>query len=927
MTNCRKTTPNPREEAVRLEMESVRRAIEVGDEEAAWDLLFNVLSRLSTGSRTPASDALIAHTTLQLSDLAFAMGRGFGDLSIFLQKALAASQRVGDKRSAALIKLHLGRLYYFGERRHDAVAVFEEAGKEIEALGDRDIMTRSAEFLGLHYFIRGLFADAIDYFEVAVQAFESDKSRVKVNPSAPIWLGYCAAYTGEFHRAIGILDYYRRLCFENGDRPLAATIRSVLGIVLLLAKKKRQAAYHLSGCLQESLTTNCALALYFTRGGLAYHHCLEGRLAEAGRILGETIAEGVTAGLIRQYASPMVLEMLFEIHRAGLPPIPGLGFHREVFRVLNEPNIHLQGVGLRLRAMERADRGEDSAVLLRDLEASEECLTKAGTPVQLAKTWVEMARVNLARGKRPASREFAQKAWMTLSGYEEDFYPDDLRHLVEIGNQIRSTAESSKDVTSGLTEIIEELVPSADLNNLLLRTVAATNRFFGAERGGIFWFSRHGGDSEPALRAARNLTVGDVASESFRPMLGIIRKVYHENRPYIRSLENSSLIPSGPKAVLCLPFEVENQTRGVLYHDNSYLDGCFDFLDTDKLVKLARYLSAYIGQIHRVCLRLEQRASERTFASEGTQASELMYRSEKMRNVISRTDRVAASPTTVLILGETGVGKELLATRIHRMSAGKDNALVVVDPTAITESLVESELFGHEKGAFTGAERQKKGRLELAHEGTLFIDEVGEIPKSVQVKLLRVLQEKMLMRVGGTQTVRCDFRLITATNRDLAEEVAAGRFREDLYYRLNVVPITLPPLRERIEDIPLLADHFVKRYVAKYNRPELVFTEQDVVRLQDYDWPGNVRELQNVIERAVILSTGGRLELDIPTKERSRFGHPFEDLPTLDEVQMRYIRYVLEKTGGRIGGPGGAAQILGMKRTSLNSRLKKLGMK
>jgi transcriptional regulator with GAF, ATPase, and Fis domain len=209
----------------------------------------------------------------------------------------------------------------------------------------------------------------------------------------------------------------------------------------------------------------------------------------------------------------------------------------------------------------------------------------------------------------------------------------------------------------------------------------------------------------------------------------------------------------------------------------------------------------------------------------------------------------------------------------------------------------------------------------------LFIDEVGEIPKSVQAKLLRVLQEKTLVRVGGTSTLRSDFRLVAATNRDLAREVAAGRFREDLYYRINVVPLAIPPLRERKEDIPLLARTFLAKYASRYGRPQIGLTKKDEAKLMGYDWPGNVRELENVVERTVLLSAGEDLEFRLPEEEMSVAGNLFSDYPPLDEMQRRYIQRVLEKTGGRIGGVGGAAEILEMKRSTLNSRLKRLGLR
>jgi transcriptional regulator with GAF, ATPase, and Fis domain len=252
---------------------------------------------------------------------------------------------------------------------------------------------------------------------------------------------------------------------------------------------------------------------------------------------------------------------------------------------------------------------------------------------------------------------------------------------------------------------------------------------------------------------------------------------------------------------------------------------------------------------------------------------------------------------------------------------------VVVDATTIPETLFESELFGHEKGAFTGADHQKKGRLEIADRGTLFIDEIGELPLSIQVKLLRAIQEHTFLRVGGTRTIVSDFRLIAATNRDLSEEVSAKRFRQDLYYRLNVIPFKVPALRDRIEDISILTDLFLNRFTKKYHRPDLIIDPETEKLLIQYDWPGNVRELENIMERSVLLSSRGRFEVDLPLSKPPESTNPFMDTPTLNELEQRYIRHVIEVTGGKIGGNGGAGQILGLKRTTLIARMKKLGIR
>jgi transcriptional regulator with GAF, ATPase, and Fis domain len=298
-----------------------------------------------------------------------------------------------------------------------------------------------------------------------------------------------------------------------------------------------------------------------------------------------------------------------------------------------------------------------------------------------------------------------------------------------------------------------------------------------------------------------------------------------------------------------------------------------------------------------------------------------------MTNLLAQADRIAESGAIVLLLGETGVGKELMARRIHRKSLRSNAPYVIVDTPTIPESLLESEMFGHEKGAFTGADRQKSGRIELADRGTLFLDEVGELPLSIQGKLLRVLEQKTFSRIGSNRVLHSDFRLVAATNRNLAEEVARGRFREDLYYRLNVVPLEIPPLRERDRDVVLLARHFLALYAKRFNRPHLVLTPSEEEELTAYDWPGNVRELRNVMERAVLLSSGERLALNLPVDPRSEANHSFEDCPTMDNLQRRYIQYVLERTGNRISGSGGAAEVLGMDRATLYHRMKKLGLR
>ncbi len=317
---------------------------------------------------------------------------------------------------------------------------------------------------------------------------------------------------------------------------------------------------------------------------------------------------------------------------------------------------------------------------------------------------------------------------------------------------------------------------------------------------------------------------------------------------------------------------------------------------------------------------------------------DLVGQSAALRQIISQIDLVAPTEASVLILGETGTGKELVAREIHRRSPRQDRPLVRVNCASIPRELYESEFFGHVKGAFTGAIRDRAGRFETAEGGTLFLDEVGEIPLEMQSKLLRVLQEKRYERVGEDRTRRADVRVIAATNRDLKRAVAAGRFREDLFYRLHVFPIQVTPLRERKDDIPMLARHFIELSVRDLKCVKPRLTRAGVANLQNYDWPGNIRELRNVIERSVILARGGPLHFDLPVRDSNP--HPVSSVPPLGvnsgtgfltEVELRRrerdnLRAILEHTSWKIKGVDGAAELLGVKPTTLLSRMKKMGL-
>ena len=390
-----------------------------------------------------------------------------------------------------------------------------------------------------------------------------------------------------------------------------------------------------------------------------------------------------------------------------------------------------------------------------------------------------------------------------------------------------------------------------------------------------------------------------------------------------------TLLAEGIRSYCVVPLVSHNRPLGTLnvgrFGDNSFTPAELDLLSQAAgQVALAVEIALAYRQIEELQNKL---AEEKLYLEDEIrteyQFSEIIGSSAAIKHVLRQVEIVAPADSTVLIQGETGTGKELIARALHNLSTRKERTFIKLNCAAIPSGLLESELFGHEKGAFTGAVAQKVGRFELADGGTLFLDEVGDIPLELQPKLLRVLQEQEFERLGGVRTQRVNVRLVAATNRDLAKMVAAGQFRSDLYYRLNVLPLTLPPLRDRPEDIPLLVRYFVQQHARRLKRTIRSIPTESLTALTRYPWPGNVRELENLIERSVLLSPGPVLR--VATEALVPALAPVDrDGATLAEAERNHILAALKQTDWVIGGPSGAAARLGMKRSTLYKKMAKL---
>ena len=420
-----------------------------------------------------------------------------------------------------------------------------------------------------------------------------------------------------------------------------------------------------------------------------------------------------------------------------------------------------------------------------------------------------------------------------------------------------------------------------------------------------------------------------------------VSEVASSRKPYVstdlefqkRFPEDERLFQFGVRSYISLPLLKRGEMLGAVdfisFEKRNFDRGEVQLLqDVSEIVSIAVSNALAFEEIN--ALKEQLQAENRLLQDEIVQRSifeEIVGSSQSLRNVLAAIDRVAPTDSTVLITGQTGTGKELIAHAIHRRSPRSGRALVKVNCAALPSELIASELFGHEKGAFTGALQQRIGRFEAANGGTIFLDEIGELTPEMQIALLRVLQEKEFERVGGNRTIQADVRVIAATNRDLQRHVAEGRFRADLYYRLNVFPIHAPSLKERIDDIPILVDYFISRFATRMGKRIRQIDRRTLEAFERYSWPGNIRELQNVIERGVILADGEVFRLEpgtLPKDSQNSSEAPTSESSDTREQQKARIEAVLKETRGRIAGPDGAAARLGIPASTLESRIKTL---
>ncbi len=496
---------------------------------------------------------------------------------------------------------------------------------------------------------------------------------------------------------------------------------------------------------------------------------------------------------------------------------------------------------------------------------------------------------------------------------------DHLSLLLEVNNAVVSNLEL-KSLFSAISTSLRKVIQHEYTSLALYEAGSRRLRLHALE------FPGGKGLIQEGAQAPIDDSPGGLAFTTGKPVLLNAEHLNQFQSEFVRQLN-----AEGVKSVCCLPLITPSRILGTL-NLASLHDGNFSEADADLLSQVAGQIAIALENalaFREIDELRNQLAKEKLYLEDEIRTEynfeEIIGESTVLKRILKQVETVAPTDSTVLIQGETGTGKELIARAIHNLSGRRERTFVKLNCAAIPAGLLESELFGHERGAFTGAIAQKVGRFELAHGGTLFLDEVGDIPLEMQAKLLRVLQEQEFERLGSTRTLRVNVRMVAATNRNLAQMVTDREFRSDFYYRLNVFPITVPPLRERPEDIPLLVRYFAQQYARRMRRRIDTIATETLAVLSRYHWPGNIRELENLIERSVILSQGPDLRVALG-ELKAQATVASDGVASLEAAEREHILRALREANGVIGGPSGAAARLGLKRTTLQSRMKKLGI-
>lgn len=845
-------------------------------------------------------------------------------------RARAQAVRMGDMGETALFDLLIGSLNVCNIPEHNNArfhAIMARGKSTLERIRNPELVEAAAPYLGIFHFLEGDYDQAMSFFLRVSRKLRVQERHHFEMFYARHW-SFAAANRGNFDLAASLLLSRLRQSSVRSDASLSRSIRSQLASLYLRLEKNDKALEQLDIAL-TSITekTDITSAVTSTRH-LACYHVLTGHPDAAYRILRPVLQKAASQGYQRPlYLSGLLLELLAVFHEQGFPPLPCYSFEEELARCLTGPNRLLQGVACRLegRLREQAGKKEEAAALY---QRSITTLDTIHSALEADKSRLCLARL-LASTQEDKAALLVNEAWTSYPYLKNTFWPVELTRLVPAylrhGEDAGMSAHALMEAYRDSFAPHRLNVPWEDFSRMLL---TESGRLLGASCGYLYH------QSHPTAQLRQVAQLGGKYLHDALPTPATLEELA------TLAAEGSPVILDGigktgaDRRTMLVGFSIDCRPYGiyVLCHVGDFSDELRNVLEEELLRDVGRVLA------WSCMLVLETARGTKQPAASLEERTEMICSSPEMQTFLMDIDKAAGTDAAILLNGETGVGKEMLARRIHEKS-GRRGRLVTINMASLQDDLFESEFFGHEKGSFTGALNSKIGLVEMAENGTLFLDELTEASPRVQAKLLRVLQERTFHRVGGTQPISINFRLVAASNRHLGEAVRQENFRADLYYRVAVIYLKIPPLRERKKDILPLARYYLHYFAHRHNRDCVQdFSEINRQSLEQWPWPGNIRELRNMIEQSVILNGGQVLSFHedfrgepagirrSPDKlsEENR-SEDAADL-SIQEMEKKHIAAVLHKTNGRIDGKRGALAILRISRSALYAKIRKYGL-
>ncbi|MBU3917622.1 sigma 54-interacting transcriptional regulator, partial [bacterium] len=867
------------------------------------------------------ADTLFINTSIKYSKIADTQFETDSILAI-LEQSIRRAKKNDDLNSLVLLEMHLAKHEWQRSNFNNASKAFEKGLKLSKKINDPGILRSVTVFKTFFSYYRGHFKDAVAFYENSQPKIDTYPEG-RFHYIVALTMGYCYSMFGQVSQAMGMIDAIRSEYKQIGDTRPGALGSSLMAAIMLDVRQPNEAISFIKDAEKEAIRSGNKLLSVFIALLSSYAYYLKGDQTQTL----ESFQHFFTLrkqSQVSEWPYPYLFELCWGIEQGSIPAIENLSLKEEIRRAKKSDNIFMIGLSHRYQALLMKEKGETEASCLQALRQSEKLLKESGNQIELARTRQHIARHYLRIGDRSRSEKALRLAAEPFSKFSTVLLPEDLKPLFK-------NTFASENTIEEIIQLGQRATTIKNNEEFFGEILAAANRAIGAERGLIYLTERENVNSRWAFAASRNLTGNQLDKILESPSMMVIQNVIATGKTVIQNPkmdtdENSS---NAIRSLICAPLFYKQKVLGALYLDNRLIDNAFTTNDLQILSFFSAF-AAIIADNQRGEHELARFTEGKKFMAENDPQSPVLTnivgKSPAIKHVLSMIEQVAKTNATVMILGKTGVGKELVAKAIHQQSHRASGSFISINCSALPENLIESELFGHEKGSFTGAHQRRTGRFELANGGTLFLDEIGELSRETQVRLLRVLQTSEFERIGGNETIRSDFRLIIATNRNLEDEMIAGRFRDDLFYRLNVFPIQVPPLRERKEDIPLLVKHFIRIYSKKMDRQFENLPTNEMDKLKQYDWPGNVRELENIIERGTILNRGNIFYVPSlgPDTIHQQSGATIN--LSLKNNERRHLLSVLQKTDWKVRGPGGAAELLELPPSTLNSRLKKLGI-